>query len=88
MLEKPILKFIPFDKAPKCYQFVGSVIMFGAVLKKSKFVKDISWNEIMQIASSSADPSNYSQSEFLTLIQKAKVIYSRKRKKDREKERE
>ncbi|MFL5772267.1 MAG: von Willebrand factor type A domain-containing protein [Flavisolibacter sp.] len=84
--EHPEVEFMPFAKTPKCYQFVSSVIMFGSVLRKSRYVKDITWNEISDIASSSADPENYSQREFLTLIQQARLIYSRKRKKERERE--
>ena len=79
--DEPELKYIPFDEAPKCYRFASAVLMFGAALRKSKFVKDVSWNDMLKIATDSADPLNYSQMEFLTMIQHAKSIYGKKRKK-------
>ncbi len=84
--DKPALQFTPFDKMIKCYRFASSVIMFGAMLRKSKFVKDITWNDILQIAFTSADQDNFSQKEFLTLVQQAKSVYGKKRKKERDHE--
>lgn len=81
MDEKPVIDFTPFTDLPKCHQFASSVIMFGSLLRKSKFIKT-SWNDLIAIAKSSADQENYSQKEFLTLIDQAKKIYSKKRKKD------
>lgn len=84
--EDPGLRFAAFEKAPRYYQFASAVILFGSVLRKSKFIKDITWNDILQIATAAADPADFSQNEFLTLIQQAKAVYSKKRKKEREKE--
>jgi Ca-activated chloride channel family protein len=81
LTDVPKTSFLPFDKTQKCYQFATAVIMFGSVLRKSRIAKEISWNEIYQIASASADPDNFSQQEFITLIEHAKSIYGRKRKK-------
>ena len=60
--------------------------MFGSMLRKSKFVKDISWNDLLRIASLNADLSDYSQAEFLRLVQQAKTVYGKKRKKGKEKD--
>jgi Ca-activated chloride channel family protein len=79
--ESPEIYYASFSDVPKYYQFASSVIMFGSLLRKSRFVKDISWNEIANIANASADPDNYSQKEFLTLIQSAKTIYGKKSRK-------
>lgn len=79
--ESPEIYYASFSDVPKYYQFASSVIMFGSLLRKSRFVKDISWNEIANIANASAAPDNYSQKEFLTLIQSAKTIYGKKSRK-------
>lgn len=82
--ETPSVKFTPFDTLTNSYHFATAVVMFGSLLRKSKFVKDVSWNEILEIANKSAAKDNYSQQEFITLVQKAKIIYGKKRKKQRE----
>lgn len=79
----PPLQFTSFSKLSPCHRFAGAVIMFGSLLRKSKFTKEISWNDILEIAETSADPENFSQKEFITLVQQAKNIYGKnvKRKK-------
>ena len=79
--ESPEIYYASFNDVPKYYQFASSVIMFGSLLRKSRFVKDVSWNEIADIANASAAADNYSQKEFLTLIQSAKTIYGKKSRK-------
>ncbi|HEV7622445.1 MAG TPA: von Willebrand factor type A domain-containing protein [Flavisolibacter sp.] len=74
--------FIPFERTDKSLRFSTAVIMFGSMVKKSKFMKGISWNDVLQIASDSFDNNYYSQKEFISLLQKAKIIYSKKRKKE------
>jgi Ca-activated chloride channel family protein len=78
----PKIEFTPFVALPKYYQFASAVIMFGSMLRKSKFVKEASWNSILQTAASAVDMNNFSQREFLSMVQQAKVVYSKKRKKD------
>lgn len=79
--ESPKIQFTPFDSLDKGYRFASAVIMMGSLLRKSKFVKEVSWNDVQQIASASIDPDSYSQNEFISLVQKAKSIYGKKRKK-------
>lgn len=76
-------KFTPFNELSKHYQFASAVIMFGSVLRKSKFAKNISWNDILQIANASADTENYSQKEFISLVEGAKKIYGKRRKREK-----
>jgi len=82
--ETPRLQFTSFINLPKCQQFASAVIMFGSLLRKSKFVKDVSWNDVLELATASADTSNFSQKEFVVLVQEAKMIYSKKRKKGKD----
>jgi Ca-activated chloride channel family protein len=83
--ETPEIYFTPFKDLPKCQQFASAVLMFGSLLRKSKFVKDVSWNDALQIASASAASDNYSQKEFVSLVQIAKSIYSKKTRKGKSK---
>ncbi|HEU4472381.1 MAG TPA: von Willebrand factor type A domain-containing protein [Flavisolibacter sp.] len=77
----PSVSFMPFNRAPASFRFASSVLMFGGILRQSKFVKDVSWNEVLQIAVSSADQTNYSQKEFISLVEQARQVYGKKRKK-------
>jgi len=86
LYERPAIVFTPFNEIQKCYRFASAVIMFGSLLKKSKFVKDASWNEILLLANKSVDENNYSQKEFLTLVTQAKTLYTKKKKKGKKEE--
>ncbi|HEY0355530.1 MAG TPA: YfbK domain-containing protein, partial [Flavisolibacter sp.] len=81
--ESPAICFTPFTDLTPCYKFAASVVMFGSMLRKSRFVKDINWNDIIKMASESADPRSYSQMEFVKMVEHAKEVYGKKRKKDR-----
>ena len=80
LCDRPEIKYTPFMQTDSSYRFASAVIMFGSLLRKSKYVKDVSWNTVYQTAVSAADTSNFSQQEFLSLVQQAKLIYSKKRK--------
>jgi Ca-activated chloride channel homolog len=73
--------FMPFDDLPDYYRFSASVALFGDLLKKSIYTKKSSWDELAQMARSSYDPKDVSQSECLILIDKAKKIYHKDNKK-------
>jgi len=81
MSEKPELFFTPFAQLQNSYKFASAVIMFGSLLRGSKHVKDITWNDIMNLAKPSVDATNFSQKEFLELVELAKKLYGKKRKK-------
>jgi Ca-activated chloride channel family protein len=68
-------------EADSCLRFASSVIMFGSMIKQSKYSKDISWDDIHNLALSATQPHNVLQAEFLELVQKAKKIYGNKKKK-------
>lgn len=81
MIEAPLLHFTSIKEAPRSYQFASSVLMFGLLLKESRFVKAGLWNEVLSLATPAADMQNPSQAEFIMLVHQAKAIYSKKRKK-------
>ena len=86
LVEKPWLNFTPFVELQQCYRFASAVIMFGSLLKKSKFIKEGSWNDVINIATRAAEEDNYSQQEFLLIAAKAKALYTKKKKKGRKEE--
>jgi Ca-activated chloride channel family protein len=81
LTEEPKILFKPFLQQEKTQQFAASVIQFGSLLKESKFVKEGSWNQVLEMATHSADTANPSQKEFLSLVEQAKNLYGKKRKK-------
>ena len=84
LTEKPKITLRSFSSIPQYYQFASAVIMFGSMLRKSKFTKEISWNSVLQLATSSVDMNNFSQKEFLSIVQLAKSIYGKKRKREKD----
>ena len=71
----------PFITLPATYRFASSVAMFAALLKDSKYARTYSWGEVIKLATESIDPQDALQKEFITIIEKAKKIYGRERKK-------
>ena len=76
----PSMRFVPLASAPRGYRFASAVLMFGGILRQSQFIKDVGFSDVLQLATTSADDS-FSQKEFLTLVQQAKSVYGKKRKK-------
>ena len=72
-----------FDDLPSCHQFAASVTMFALLVKESKYSKRYSWNDAIMLANQSYDPKDPLQAEFIGMIQKAKKIYLKNRKKPR-----
>ena len=72
-----------FKELPACHRFATSVVMFGGLLKMSKYFKTISWNDALIIANQSYNASDPIQKEMLDLIEKAKKIYAREKKRKR-----
>lgn len=81
MTEVSILEMKPFASIDKQYQFASSVMMFGSLLKESRFAKSMSWDKVLAIARQSADETVPSQKEFINLVIKAKEVYGKKKKK-------
>ncbi|HEY6503995.1 MAG TPA: von Willebrand factor type A domain-containing protein [Chitinophagaceae bacterium] len=77
---------IPFDKLEKCYRFSASVAMFGSMLRSSQFLKSMTWNDIVNSAIASADENDILQKEFVSIVQQAKSLYTKTKKKKGNKE--
>jgi Ca-activated chloride channel homolog len=72
-----------FAEMPACYRFASAVAMFSSILKESKYVKKINWNDVLRIADASVNPRDVTQKEFITIVEKAKKIYGRSGKRRR-----
>jgi Ca-activated chloride channel family protein len=74
-------EYTPFQETDKSYQFYTSVVMFGSLLRSSQYAKDIEWHEIIDIATQSSSTDDLLQKEFINLVQQAKTLYSKVKKK-------
>lgn len=70
-----------FNDLPSCHQFAASVTMFASLLKESKYSKRYSWNDAIILAHQTHNPRDPLQTEFVGLVEKARRIYMKNRKK-------
>ena len=75
------LLYTEFYELPPSYRFATSLAMFTALLKESKYARRINWADVLQLANQSYDVSDALQKEFIQIVEKAKKIYSRGKKK-------
>lgn len=73
--------FTEFNDLPACHRFAASVVEFALLLKNSPYVKAISWTDAIILANESHNDNDAMQKEFITLVEKAKKIYGKNRKK-------
>ncbi len=67
--------------ADSSIRFATAVATFGLLLKRSLYVKDAGWDDLIRLVQTSANTKDYWQSEMITLVQKAKLIYKPQRQK-------
>jgi Ca-activated chloride channel family protein len=77
-----------FNEIDKCQRFSAAVVMFGAKLRSSPYIKNAEWSDIVSIAKNSVDANNVQQKEFISLVEKAKSLYSKTKKKKKNKKEE
>ncbi|RYY92458.1 MAG: VWA domain-containing protein, partial [Chitinophagaceae bacterium] len=65
----PALPLQPFAQLARPYRFASAVILFGSLLKESRYVKEKSWSEVLPLAQASADPDDPLQKEFVQLVE-------------------
>jgi Ca-activated chloride channel family protein len=73
--------YTPFAELPQSYRFATAVAMFGSLLKESAYAKEVSWNDAVIAANESYDKSDPAQTEFVAIVEKAKKIYAKRKKK-------
>jgi Ca-activated chloride channel family protein len=70
---------LAFKDLPPCYRFASSIALFGELLKKSSFMRQADWKDVIGMAQESGDPADGMQQEFIGLIEKARKIYGKNR---------
>ncbi len=75
--EKAALQPTLFAQADSTLRFATSVVMLGQLMRKSPFAKSYGFDEIENIASSAAQPTDAAQQEFLKLLAGAKKLYGK-----------
>jgi Ca-activated chloride channel homolog len=78
--------YIDFKNIDPELQFATAVSMFGLKLRQSKHIRLADWNDIEIIATAAIDTNNYLQNQFVQLVDKAKKIYSSRKKKKKTEE--
>lgn len=73
-------QFTPFDQAGSCYRFSAAVALFGSILRSSPYVKNSNWNDVISLAGNAAT-DDLLQREFILLVQKARDLYAKGKKK-------
>ncbi len=74
-------KVTSFFDLDKSYRFSAAVIMFGSLLRNSPHAKSYNFTDIINLATSSLDEQSLIQKEFITILQQAKQLYSKKKRK-------
>lgn len=73
--------FTEFADMPACHRFAAAVVEFSLLLKNSAYAKTITWNDAIVLANDSYNVNDPLQKEFIAIVEKAKKIYARGRKK-------
>jgi Ca-activated chloride channel family protein len=71
---------IAFRDLQPCYRFASSIALFGGLLKRSPFMKQADWKDVIEMAQQSLDPQDEMEEEFIGLIEKARKIYGRNKR--------
>jgi Ca-activated chloride channel family protein len=62
-------------------KFATTLTMFGLLLRNSKYASFASWNQLQKMAKEFKSKDDYLQNEFISLVENAGKIYSKKGKK-------
>ncbi len=73
-------EFTEFSDLPACHRFAASVVEFALLLKNSNYAKNISWADTILLANESYNAEDAVQKEFIMLVEKAKKIYAKNKK--------
>lgn len=81
------LNYVPIEQTDETIRFATSLTMFGELLKQSRFAKSYTWDDVRTLAQQACRKRPTAlQTEFITLIDKAKKIYSPSKKKKKSSE--
>lgn len=72
---------IAFPELPAGLRFASAIAMFGELLRKSRYLDQVSWSDITQIARESQNHDDFLQKEFITMVDKARKVCGKNRRK-------
>ena len=75
------LVYTDFNSIDKQLRFSTAVIMFGSLLRSSGAARNISWNDVLLLATQASDDNDPLEQEFVALVKQAKTLYYRQKKK-------
>lgn len=78
-------EYSTFAKLDQKHRFASAVVLFGSLLRNSDYVKNFSWANMLNLTNEVVDKEDILQAEFLKLVGKAKMLYSKKNKAFRKK---
>lgn len=73
--------YLELNEARPFIRFAASVTLFGALLRRSDYVKKSGWPDLVTLAQDAIDPADPLQKEFLDLVLKAQKLYAPVKKK-------
>ncbi len=74
-------KYTAFTDLPACHRFAAAVVEVALLLKDSQYAGQLSWVQAATLAAASFNEKDEAQKEFIGLVEKARKIYGRHRKK-------
>ena len=78
------LAYTDFNSLDKSLRFSTAVIMFGSLLRSSPMARNITWNDLVLLATQTSNDDDPLQKEFISLVKQAKILYSKQKKKKRD----
>jgi Ca-activated chloride channel family protein len=75
--------YLEFRESRGFLRFASCVALFGSMLRNSEYVKNMTWQELVNMTYESADQSNNLQKEFYEMVLKAQKIYQPLKKKNK-----
>lgn len=76
LIEEVIKKreIVPNNKTSDNFRFSAAVAAFGMILRESKFIENYSLDDVLELAKGSINEKDQYQTEFISLIEKAKYV--------------
>lgn len=72
--------YFPFEKLDSSLKFASAVVMYGLLLRESKYIPYSEWDHINVIAEQGLHPTNFLESQFMELVENSKDIYLKRKK--------
>ncbi|GAC1387607.1 MAG: hypothetical protein NVSMB45_17390 [Ginsengibacter sp.] len=72
--------YVTFENLDSNLKFASSVVMYGLLLRESKFISYSEWDHINSVAIQGLNPSNFLETQFLELVENSKDIYLKRKK--------